>query len=245
MSKIFEIKTLIAISLPLAFSACAMAQGQTHEAHDAVHQDLNDIFRKSDLDVEQWQKQWEGEDRELFAYRQEIVDAVDLAPGMLVADVGAGTGLFTLLFAEKTSPGGVVYAVEISPAFLDLINQRSEEAGFDNVVAVLGRDKQITLQKNSIDVIFLADTYHHFDYPAEILDSMLKVLKSDGRLIIIEFDRVPGKSHPWIVEHLRAGKDVFRSEIEAAGFAFDKEVVIEGLQRNYFLQFVKPAQSTQ
>src|ERR1700704_5769600 len=86
-----------------------------------------------DTDVERWKKGFESEGREVYAKRMEILDAAGVKPGMAVADIGAGTGLFTMLFAKAVKPGGRVYAVDISTAFIAHIGERAKAEGLDNV----------------------------------------------------------------------------------------------------------------
>jgi predicted methyltransferase len=90
-----------------------------------------------------------------------------------------------------------------------------------------------------VDVAFICDTYHHLEAVEPMLASIHRALASGGELIVIEFERIPGKSRQWILDHTRAGKDVFRAEIEAAGFIFVEEVKIPGFVENYFLKFAK------
>jgi intracellular sulfur oxidation DsrE/DsrF family protein len=122
--------------------------------------------------------------------------------------------------------------------FLEHIERTSREAGFKNVETQLCSDDSTGLQPESIDVAFICDTYHHFEFPLKTMASIQKALKRDGRLILIDFRRVPGESTDWVMNHVRAGEDVFVSEVVASGFR--KSRVAEGvLKENYFLEFVK------
>ncbi|QEG40970.1 class I SAM-dependent methyltransferase [Roseimaritima ulvae] len=105
---------------------------------------------------------------------------------------------------------------------------------------MLGTDTSIRLPLESVDLVFVCDTYHHFEQPSETLASIYRALKPGGRLVVIDFDRIPGVSRGWLLGHVRAGKDGFRDEIEAAGFEFDDEVDVEGFEENYLLRFHKP-----
>jgi len=187
------------------------------------------------LDVEQWLKRFERPDREVYHQRERIVSAMHLHPGMRVADIGAGTGFFTLLFARAVGPRGRVYAVDISPGFLDYIQQRARKAGLTNIVTVRGSDRSVNLPKGSVDVAFICDTYHHFEQPQAMLTSIAQALKPGGALFLIEFHRIPGKSSQWILNHVRAGEEVFTREIEAAGFR--KVESYDLLKANYMIRF--------
>src|SRR6185295_17017929 len=92
----------------------------------------NEKFLKPDLDVPGWVKKFESPGREVYDKRKQIAAAAHLRPGAAVADVGAGTGLFTMLFAEAVGPKGTVYAVEIAPRFLDYLEKRARKAGARN-----------------------------------------------------------------------------------------------------------------
>ena len=86
---------------------------------------------------------------------------------------------------------------------------------------------------------FLSDTYHHFEYPKGTMDSLVRALKKGGTLVVIDFERIEGKSREWLMGHVRAGKEVFRKEIEGAGLTLIEEIKIEGFKENYFLRFRK------
>ncbi|NNE09787.1 MAG: methyltransferase domain-containing protein [Gemmatimonadetes bacterium] len=200
---------------------------------------MNAKFLNPDMDVQAWADRWEGESREVFRERLAIVEALAIEPGMRVADVGAGTGLFTGLFARSVGEEGHVYAVDISPGFITHIRDKADSLGLENVTAVLSRFTSATLAPASVDLVFLCDTYHHFDDHAAMLASIHSALDTGGRLAVIDFKRIEGESREWIMEHTRAGQETFVSEIEAAGFAFTGEVAMPGFEENYFVQFEK------
>lgn len=183
----------------------------------------------------QWVYTFERPGRELYDRRHAIVAATNVRPGTVVADIGAGTGLFTRLFSPKVAPTGKVYAVDISPTFVENIVRTAREQGLDNVQGVLNTPKDAALPDGSIDVAFLADTYHHFEYPQHMMASIHRALRPGGKLVVIDFRRVPGYSSAWVMQHVRAGKDTIIGEIEAAGFRFVEEKPL--LRTNYFLVF--------
>ncbi len=130
------------------------------------------------------------------------------------------------------------YAHDLT-AFLEHINRTSAAVGLANVTAVLGRIDSVTLPPGSSDVAFLCDTYHHLEAVEPTLASIHQALRPGGRLVVVDFERIPGESRQWILDHTRAGKDEFRREIEAAGFSFVEEIEIPGFEENYFLKFKK------
>lgn len=205
-----------------------------------LEKDLNESFRSPDLNVDEFVERFEGESREIFTSRHQILELLALRPGTDIADVGAGTGLFTLEMARAVGPTGSVQAVEISPKFIEHIAGRAAAEGLDNVTTVLCSERDAMLPAGSVDVVFVCDTYHHFAYPTQTLNSLRRALRPGGRLVVIDFERIPGVSRDWLLDHVRAGKEVFRAEIEAAGFRFDDEVDVAGLEENYCLRFTRP-----
>jgi 3-mercaptopyruvate sulfurtransferase SseA/precorrin-6B methylase 2 len=180
---------------------------------------------------------FEAESREIFARRKEIVAACGLRPGMAVADVGAGTGLFTRLFAREVGPRGKVYAVDIAPKFIEHIEKTCKEADIANVTGVVCAADSVKLPPESIDRAFICDTYHHFEFPFRTMASIHRALRPGGRVIVIDFHRIFGKSRAWVLLHVRAGQEVVVKEIESSGF---KKVAEEKLlQENYFVVFEK------
>ena len=149
--------------------------------------------------------------------------------------------LFTAsqLWAQATATGKV-YAVDISPGFIKHLRKRAKEKGLRNVEVVLSKENSAELADASVDVVFVCDTYHHFEYHTEMLRSIHSALRRGGRLVVIDFERIPGKSPQWLLKHVRAGKAEFKKEIEQAGFRFQEEVKFPGFRQNYFLRFEKP-----
>lgn len=201
---------------------------------------INANFLSEDLDVNEYVERFEGESREVFAERQAIVEALALSTGSRIADIGAGTGFFTALFAEEVSDDGTVYAVEISPKFLEHLRERFAAEEPTPVRVVEGTQNSVELPPSSIDLAFICDVYHHFESPQDSLASLLSAIRPGGSLVLIDFERIPGESPDWIFEHVRAGEEVFRAEIEAAGFVFTEEIQLEGLKNNYMLRFERP-----
>jgi ubiquinone/menaquinone biosynthesis C-methylase UbiE len=198
---------------------------------------INEPFKNPN--VKDYVKKFETESRENFAHRHEIVAAMELKPGMAVADIGAGTGLFTRLFAEKVGPAGQVYAVDIAQPFLDHIAADARKRGQKHVVTVLGSQDSTNLPAESVDLVFLSDVYHHVERPEKILASIRRSLRPGGRLVVVEFDRVEGKSSSFVLKHVRASKSVFVKEIESAGFSVIPTRNPPNLKENFFVRFQK------
>lgn len=230
------IRLLVVVILAGAAS-CASPKHSASDGSKQIPAGLNDRFKDPDLDIDEWMNRFEVESREIFAHRHEVVDALDLESGMAVADVGAGTGLFVKPFSDAVGAGGHVYAVDIAPRFIEHINERAQAEGLRNVTAVLSSETSVNLAKASVDLVFICDTYHHFAYPEEMMQSIRDALRPEGRLAVIDFERIPGVSREWVLGHVRAGEEVFTEEIEAAGFEKVDDVEIGGFRENYFLIF--------
>lgn len=200
----------------------------------SVRPGINDTFR--DPDPKQFVERFEIESREVFAKRKEIVAAMKLKPTDVIADVGAGTGLFTRLFAQAVGPEGRVIAVDIAQKFLDHIEVTCRERSIRNVETLLCKDDSTELPPEAIDVAFICDTYHHFEFPQKTMTSLLKALKPGGRVFVIDFKRVEGQSTEWTMSHVRAGQEVFEAEIVSAGFTKVDELK-DIVKENYMVVF--------
>ncbi|HXG47414.1 MAG TPA: methyltransferase domain-containing protein [Methylomirabilota bacterium] len=198
---------------------------------------INEEFLKPGLNLTQWVERFEREGREIFTERERIVAAMKLRPGLAVADVGAGTGLFTPLLSRAVGPRGRVYAVDIAKDFLAHIERRAAAEGLHNVQTVLCTERSVELPPDSIDLAFICDTYHHFEYPRSTMASLHRALRAGGEVVLVDFKRIPGRSSEWVLNHVRAGQEVFTAEIEAAGFKLTEEADL--LKDNYFLRFRK------
>jgi predicted methyltransferase len=208
-----------------------------------VPKGINDNFKNPDLDVDEWIERFEVESREVYAAQEEVLKTCGIKPGERIADVGAGTGFYSRAFAKRTGWDGWVYSVDIAPKFLQHIAARATADGIENLTTVLGTDVSIRLPPETVDLVFICDTYHHFESPQQSLASIYRALKPGGRLVLIDFNRIPGVSRDFLIGHVRAGKEVFKAEIVDAGFVFDDEVEIKAFKENYLLRFTKPTQS--
>jgi len=227
------------LALVLAFLALPLA---------AAEQGANPAINKPyvvDPDVVRWNRSFENERREVYMKRDAIVAAAGVKPGMTVADIGAGTGLFTMLFADAVKPNGKVVAVDISPAFVEYIQSTAKKRRVKNVSAVVANGTDVGLPDASVDLAYLSDVYHHFEHPAETLASIRKALKPGGRMVVIDYERIPGRTPQARIEHVRIDKQQAISEIEAAGFKLLEEKKL--MRENYYLVFgqAPPAAPTQ
>jgi ubiquinone/menaquinone biosynthesis C-methylase UbiE len=212
--------------------ACSLSGAVAQEA--SVAPTINQNFKSADLDVEGWATRFTGESREAFHARMDVLKALGLKPGDTVADVGAGTGLYTRLFAQTVGPKGKVYATDIAPKFLAYIAQNAAKDGLKNVQTIQGGDRSTNLPPASVDVVFHSDVYHHFEFPDAINADIRRALKADGRLYVLELSKTGGQS-----SHVRAPKENVIAEIEKSGFRLVEQVNVPGLRDNYLLHFRK------
>ena len=132
----------------------------------------------------QWLERTERMDEE----RPDLVLAtLELKPGMTVADIGAGTGYYSWRIAQRVGAGGMVYAVEIQPEMIALLERQMSRRGAANVKAVLGTVTDPKLPESSLDLALMVDVYHEFEYPYEMLAAIVRALKPGGRMVFVEF----------------------------------------------------------
>jgi ubiquinone/menaquinone biosynthesis C-methylase UbiE len=208
-------------------------RGGAQEA--SVKPGINDSF--ANPDPGEFTERFEKEGREVYDARERIVGVLALREGMAVADVGAGTGLFSRLLAPRVGPAGRLHVVDIAKSFVDHTVLSCRVRGWDHVEGVVCTADDVRLPPDSVDLVFLCDTYHHFEFPFKTLASIHRALRPGGRLVVVDFERIEGASSEWILGHVRAGKDVVRREIEGSGFVFEDEPL--DLSENYVMRFRK------
>ncbi|EIC22487.1 class I SAM-dependent methyltransferase [Thiorhodovibrio frisius] len=229
----WPILTALALVTSMLGAATAAEQGKVEETGRVLSPSINGYYL--DADPEFWRETFERDGRELYDQRRTILKALALKPGQAVADVGAGSGLFSLLFAQSVGPTGRVYAVDISEPFTRAIAERAAQAGLDQLVTVTNDQHSLGLADDSVDLIFTADTYHHFEFPQAMLEAMRRALRPGGSLVIIDFRTDPRIASAWVQGHVRAGREQVIAEVESAGFQLEQEFDL--LKRNFFLRF--------
>lgn len=202
--------------------------------------ELNKSF---DGDASQWTARFEHEGRAIYDKRYEILDEMHLKPGMDVADIGAGSGLFSRLIAQRVAPGGTVYAVDIARNMIDHINKTAQEEHIANLKGVLGDPHSPKLAPNSVDAVCIIDSYHHFEFPTDMLKEIDKALRPNGVLMLIDFKRIDAVSKDYILKMVRAGEGTFTDEFQNAGFELiDRRD--DMFPDNYLLKFKHRAPAT-
>jgi ubiquinone/menaquinone biosynthesis C-methylase UbiE len=176
-------------------------------------------------------------EREAEEQPEKALDALNLKPGMVVADIGAGVGYMSLRLARRVGPSGKVYANDLQPEMLDRLRQNAAKAGITNVVTVVGDVADPKLPANTMDLVLLVDVYHEFSQPQQMLRKIRETLKPDGRLVLLEY-RAEDPNVPIVAEHKMTVAQV-KAELEAEGFVL--QPVIETLPRQHILILTKAA----
>ena len=192
-----------ALTLPVVGQIAreANSQYQTHEGRQQVAANLD------------------APDREQRQRPHELVEAMGVGRGMTVVDVGTGIGYMLPFLSRAVGPTGKVVAEDIFEDYLASARQRAVDQKLINVAFIHGTDKDPKLPARSADRVLVLDVYHHFDYPEAMLAGISKSLKSDGRLVIVEYYK-SDKAMPngRALTHIRLDKRDVIKEIEANHF---------------------------
>ena len=172
-------------------------------------------------------------------YREERTDlllaALALKPGMVVADIGAGTGYLSRRVAPTVMPGGKVWAVDVQPEMINLLQAGAKRSGLTQIEARLSAVDDVKLPASSVDLAVMVDVYHELAYPYEVMASILKALKPGGRVVFVEYKaedpRVPIKPL-----HKMSEAQIKR---EAAVFGLDWERTVSTLPWQHVVVFRK------
>jgi ubiquinone/menaquinone biosynthesis C-methylase UbiE len=150
------------------------------------------------------------------------IKELNLKPGMVVADIGAGTGYYSIRLAKRVSPGGRVLAIDIQPEMLDRLRINANAANVKNVETILGSESDPRLPSGTVDLAIMVDVYHELSRPQRILEHIRDALKPDGELVLLEY-RKEDPSVPIRPEHKMSVADV-KAEVEPEGYQFVKTV---------------------
>jgi len=237
MSRVAQTLTCWSICFPLILTTSMAEEAHQSSVPAPYAAEMNKKFMDPNMEVQKFVERFEGKDRDVYEKREEITRAVGLQAGNVVADIGAGTGLFTFLFAKQVGPKGKVYAVDIGPAFVKYIAEQAKKQGHEQVVkTVLNTPDSAELPSDSIDVVFLCDTYHHFEHPEKMLASIHRALRSSGRLIVVDFD-LQKHNREFLKRRSRAPKEVYFREIAAAGFSLTETKHAPAIRDNFYAEF--------
>jgi SAM-dependent methyltransferase len=177
----------------------------------------------------------EGPDRDLWQMPGQIMDALGVADGSVVADLGAGGGWFTIRLARRVGPNGKVYAEDIQRLMLEATRRRIAREGLRNVEPVLGTESDPRLPAGKIDAVLVVDTYHEINDPVPLLRNLARSLKPQGRVGVVDFKRDGWGPGPPIDE--RVDPDLIVRDAEAAGLKLARRETF--LPYQFFLIFVR------
>lgn len=127
--------------------------------------------------------------RDTYQKPQEVLDALKIGPGEVIADIGAGSGYFTFPLARRVGERGKVYAVDVSPDMILHLNRRIRDLRSTNVVSVLSDADDPLLPSRSVDRFFFCDSWHHIENQPKYLSQIKKLLKPRGEIIMIDFQK--------------------------------------------------------
>jgi ubiquinone/menaquinone biosynthesis C-methylase UbiE len=176
----------------------------------------------------------ERKEREMEENTSLLLKNLGVKPGMIIADIGAGSGYQSALLS-KIVGSGKVFAVDVEPEMIAYLNERIKQEKLSHIVPVLSTEQNVSLPENSIDMMLLVDVYHEFSYPYEMTLSMLAALKPGGKLVLVEF-RSEDPTVPIKTIHKMSEAQAIK-EFKAAGFLFDKN--IDNLPWQHCLFFTK------
>jgi ubiquinone/menaquinone biosynthesis C-methylase UbiE len=188
-------------------------------------------------DIDRYIQSLEQPERDEYQQPEQVIEALNLNPGMVVADIGAGSGYFTRRMAQAVGDTGQVIAIDVEQKMLDYNRQELEKLGIVNRAKfVLSKPDSPPLPEHSVDLVFLCDVYHHLENHVDYLTKTKPALTQNGRVVIIDFyhDERSGKlSFP--KHHLVPREQVIKN-MEQAGYTLAREHTF--LPRQYFLEFV-------
>jgi len=156
------------------------ADGGARGAHDAT---VRHRFR----DPARWAERFDAPECDAWQRPQAVIAALGIRAGERVADIGAGTGYFSVRIAPVVGPGGRVFAVDVEAAMVDYLRERAAAAGLENIEAIETQPDRPGLPASSVDLVFICDTWHHIDDRLHYLDALRAVLRPGGRVAIVDF----------------------------------------------------------
>ena len=187
------------------------------------------LFPPSDLGL------LDAPDRDLWQRPDQIMDALGIADASVVADIGAGSGWFTIRLARRVGPQGVVYAEDVQKEMITSLSRRVSREGLNNVRPVLGFKNDPALPPHSIDAVLVVDAYHEIENRVAVLSSLARALKPQGRIGVVDF-RLDGTG-PGPSPEERVSPDVVVKDAAEAGLRLIRQEPFLPFQ--YFLIFGK------
>lgn len=181
-----------------------------------------------------WLERAEREDEEAPS---KLIEALKLQPGQVVADIGAGSGILSVMMAKQVGETGKVWAVDVQQEMLDLLDKKLAEQGVTNVEGRLGTEKSPRLEPASVDLAIMVDVYHEFAFPYEMMSEISKSLKPGGRVVFVEY-RKEDPNVPIKLVHKMTQVQV-KKEINQPEFQLKWKETIGTLPRQHVIIFEK------
>jgi ubiquinone/menaquinone biosynthesis C-methylase UbiE len=204
-------------------AAAALAQSQQHDKAHADHMEHH-------FDPKESAKSFDDPTRDMWQLPDRVIAALNLKRGQIVADIGAGTGYFSVRLA-KSEAAPKVYAVDIEPSMVNYLRERAVKEGLNNMIAVQAAADQANLPE-PVDVVLIVDTYHHIGEREAYFRKLARSLRPGGRVAIIDFKPDSPEGPP---KEFRFSPEKFKSEMSNAGYKLAAQLGF--LPRQQFLIF--------
>ena len=176
----------------------------------------------------------ERDEREMEENTSLLLKNLAVKPGMVIADIGAGSGYHSALLSKMVGTGKV-FAVDVEPEMIIYLNERIKQEKLSRIIPVLSAEQEVSLPGNTVDIMLLVDVYHEFSYPYEMALSMRAALKPGGKLVLVEF-RSEDPTIPIKTIH-KMSKAQAVKEFKVAGFVLDEN--IDNLPWQHCMVFIK------
>ena len=230
------IKTSLLLTLFLTISLCTLGQDR-YKIRAGDPNGINKWYMGRQIAhvMSHFGIDWlEREEREMEENTSLLLKNLAVKPGMVVADIGAGSGYHSALLSKMVGTGKV-FAVDVEPEMIAYLNQRIKQEKLLRIVPVLSTEQKVSLPENTIDMMLLVDVYHEFSFPYEMALSMRAALKPGGKLVLVEY-RAEDLTVPIKTIHKMSEVQAIK-EFKAAGFTFDKN--IDNLPWQHCMVFIK------
>jgi arsenite methyltransferase len=219
------------MKLFLSFLSLALVSVSAH-AQDAVKRDQYKMHGLHN-DPKSYIGALEDPKRDAYQKPHEVLSALNIKPGEVIADIGAGSGYFTFRLSHHVGDKGKIYAVDVSPDMVRHVNRRIRETKTTNVVTVLADPDDPLLPDRSVNRFFICDVWHHVENQTKYLSSMKKMLKPGGEIVMIDFHKKELPFGPPM--QMKIAREDLIKQMEANGFKLSKEHTF--LPHQYFLVF--------
>jgi ubiquinone/menaquinone biosynthesis C-methylase UbiE len=164
---------------------------------------------------------------------EQVMDSIGVRAGMVVAEVGAGSGRYVVPMARRVGDEGKVYANDINKGRLEDLEERCEKESIQNVTIILGEVKDPLLPPNTMDLIYMINTYHHLDMPVELMANIAPALKPGGTLVIIEHDPLKAPS----MESHSTAREIVIDQAEEAGYTLERVMTFLSRDNIYIFSY--------